>query len=130
MSTASPSRRLRRDQRIKRGSDFLRAKEKGRRIVSGCLIFNWIETGPDHASRVGVITTRKLGGAVARSRARRLLREAYRLHRAEFDQNFDLILVARNSIVGKGRATVETDLLAAAKRAGLLNERSTATGSA
>jgi len=130
VSTASPSRRLRRDQRIKRGGDFLRTKEKGQRIVSGCLIFNWIETGTGHSSRLGVITTRKLGGAVVRSRARRLLREAFRAHRSQFNRSIDLVLVARNSIVEKGLSSVEADLLAAAKRARLLNESGTATGSA
>jgi ribonuclease P protein component len=130
MSAASPSRRLGREQRIRRGRDFMRARESGRRIVSGCLIFNWVETGPGHAPRVGIITTRKLGNAVVRSRARRLLREAFRHNQAEFTRTIDLVLVARNSIVGKGLAGVEADLCAAARRAGLLNERSTATGSA
>ena len=96
------------------------ARESGRRIVSGCLIFNWVETGPGHATRVGIITTRKLGGAVVRSRARRLLREAFRLNQSKLAGDFDLVLVARSSIVGKSLASVEADLRAAAKRAGLL----------
>jgi ribonuclease P protein component len=120
MSAASPSRRLGREQRIRRGRDFMRARESGRRIVSGCLIFNWVETGPGHAPRVGIITTRKLGGAVVRSRARRLLREAFRLNKSKLGGNFDLVLVARSSIVGKSLASVEADLRGAAKRAGLL----------
>lgn len=130
MSAASPSRRLPRDQRIKRGRDFMRARESGRRIVSGCLIFNWVETGPGHAPRVGIITTRKLGGAVVRSRARRLLREAFRINQSQLTRPIDLVLVARNSIIEKGLASVEADLRAAAKRAGLLNERRTETGPA
>ena len=126
MSTASPSRLLRRDQRIKRGSDFLRTRSKGRRIVNGCLILNWVETGPGHAPRIGVITTRKLGGAVVRSRARRLLREVFRLNQHQLNKPIDLVLVARNSIVEKDFAAVEGDFRAAAKRAGILNEPGTA----
>src|SRR5688572_28917008 len=101
MSPASPSRRLRSEQRIKRARDFQRARETGRRIVSGSLTFNWVDTGPGHVPRVGIVTTRKLGGAVVRSRARRLLREVFRHLRSEFTRAVDLILFARNSIVEK-----------------------------
>jgi ribonuclease P protein component len=130
MSAATPSRRLPSERRIKRGRDFMRARSTGRRIVSGCLIFNWVEMGTGHATRVGIITTRKIGGSVVRSRARRLLREVFRLNQSQFARPVDLVLVARNSIVEKGFAEVETDFRAAARRAGLLNEPSTETRSA
>ncbi|MES1181107.1 MAG: ribonuclease P protein component [Verrucomicrobiota bacterium] len=71
------------------------------------------------ASRLGVVTSKKIGDAPDRSRARRLLRESFRLHQHEFSQPVDLVLVARNSIAGKSFAGVEKDFLAAVKRAGL-----------
>lgn len=117
---ATPRRRLRREQRITRGGDFMRARASGRRVVSGCLIFNWMEKGPGHGSRVGIITTKKLGGAVVRSRARRLLRDVYRLNQHEIARPIDLVLVARNSIIEKDRAGVDVDFRAAASKAGLL----------
>ena len=120
MDTAR-SLRLRRAQRVKQGRDFLRAKAGGRRAVSGCLILNWIENPKGNAPRIGVITSRKLGGATVRSRARRLLREAFRLNQQRID-NADVVLVARNSIVGKGFAEVEADFVAALKKARLLKE--------
>lgn len=46
-------------------------------------------------SRLGVTTTRKLGKAVTRNRARRLVREAYRTHRRELPQGLDLVFVVR-----------------------------------
>src|ERR1043165_6813925 len=118
--TASPSHRFPREQRIKRGGHFVRARETGRRIVSGCLIFNWVELGPGHVSRVGIITTKKLGGAVVRSRARRLLRETFRLNQHQLSKPVDLVLVARSSIIAKDRMGVEADFRAAATKAGLL----------
>lgn len=108
--------------RIRQGRDFQRAKSQGKRLVQGCLIANWLELPVNSASRVGVITSRKLGGAVARNRARRLLRESFRLHQHELKQSVDLVLVARDSIVGKALADVERDYLAALKRARLLKE--------
>jgi ribonuclease P protein component len=112
--------RLGRDSRLGQNRDFMRVRQQGQRLVQGCLIANWNRL-PDGASpRLGVITSRKIGGAVARSRARRLLRESFRQHQHEFSQPVELVLVARNSIAGKKFAGVEKDFLAALNRAGLL----------
>ncbi|MDB6019696.1 MAG: ribonuclease protein component [Pedosphaera sp.] len=106
--------------RLKQARDFSRVRREGRRLVCGCLIANWQGLGAESASRLGVITTKKLGNAVVRARARRLLREAFRLHQHELVQPVDLVLVAQRSIVGKGLAAVESDLLAAWRRGGIL----------
>ncbi len=71
-------------------------------------------------SRVGVITSRKVGNAVERSRARRLLRESFRRHQHELAGPLDMVLVARPSIAGKTFAQVEQDFLTAARKAGFL----------
>ena len=59
---------------------------------------------------------------MVRSRARRLLRESFRLHQNQLTQPVDLILVARASIVGKSFGSVETDFLTALRQARLLKE--------
>lgn len=99
----------------------MRARAKGRRIVSGCLILNWVDKESGEGSRIGIITTKKLGGSVVRSRARRLLREVFRLSQYEITRPVDIVLVARNSIIEKDRAGVDVDFRAAARKAGLLN---------
>lgn len=88
--------------------------------MHGCLIANWRPLPPGGATRLGVVTSRKIGGAVVRNRARRLLREAFRVHQTELKQPVDLVLVARQSIVGRKLAGVEKDFLATLNRAGLL----------
>src|SRR6266436_5891386 len=108
---------LGRERRIKHGRDFLRIKTEGKRFASGCLIANWAAAPTGAASRLGVITGRKIGHAVIRTRARRLLREAFRLHQLELAQPIDLVLVARPSIVGKGFAEVEKDFLTTMQKA-------------
>ncbi|HEU0012006.1 MAG TPA: ribonuclease P protein component [Verrucomicrobiae bacterium] len=120
MSTAPKgSLGLPRARRIKQGRDFARARAEGRRLVQGCLIMNWIVLPPGSVSRVGVITMRKLGHAPARSRARRLLREAFRLGQHCLRAPADIVLVARHSIAGRKFAEVERDFLAALQRAGI-----------
>lgn len=89
-------------------------------MVSGCLIANWRRLPVDATTRLGVVTSKKIGGAVVRNRARRLMREAFRVHQQELTQPVDLVLVARQSIVGRGLAGVEKDFLATMRRAGLL----------
>ena len=116
-----------RERRIKQGRDFCRAKVEGRRLVQGCLILNWLSLAPPSPSRLGVITSRKIGHAAIRSRARRLMREAFRLHQGDLAKPVDLILVARASIVGKHYSGVERDYLEALKKARLYREEAGAS---
>jgi ribonuclease P protein component len=119
---------LPRERRIKQGRDFARAKVQGRRLAQGCLILNWVDLLPTDLSRLGVITGRKIGHAVIRSRARRLLREAFRLNQYCLTKPVDLVLVARGSIVEKAFSEVETDFLLALKKARLIRADSEVSG--
>ena len=120
--TAEPPNRLQlpRASRLAQSRDFARVRQQGQRLAQGCLIANWNPLPAGANPKIGIVTAKKIGGAVARSRARRLLRESFRRHQHEFAQPVELVLVARNSIAGKKFAGVEKDLLAALRRAGLL----------
>jgi ribonuclease P protein component len=121
MSAALPARRgLGRRSRIKQGRDFLRVRQGGERMVKGCLIANWLRLPVAATSRLGVVVSKKVGNAVVRSRAKRLLRESYRQHQHELTQPVDLVLVARQSIAEKDFAGVERDLIVTLRQAGLL----------
>jgi ribonuclease P protein component len=112
--------RLGRHSRIKQGRDFARVRQGGERAVRGCLIANWLRLPEDARSRLGVVVGKKVGGSVVRSRAKRLLRESFRVHQHELTQPLDLVLVARPSIVQKDFSGVERDVLATLRQAGLL----------
>ncbi|MCO5052850.1 MAG: ribonuclease P protein component [Verrucomicrobiae bacterium] len=121
MAAARPIQRgLGRRFRIKLGRDFLRARRDGERAVKGCLIANWVKLPADQPSRLGVVVSKKVGNAVARNRAKRLLRESYRQHQDQLKPSLDLVLVARPSIAKKDFDTVERDLLTTLQQAGLL----------
>jgi ribonuclease P protein component len=122
MAAEQPRLKFGRAMRIKQGRDFSRVRQEGQRLVYGCLIANWRKLPADSAHRLGVVTSGKIGNAVVRNRARRLLREAFRLHQYEFTQPVDLVLVARASIVGKAFAAVEKDFLTTVRKAGLLSQ--------
>jgi ribonuclease P protein component len=117
----SPSVRLRfsRSSRIKLPGDFARARAQGQRWVSGCLIANVLARPEGASSRLGIVTSKKIGNAVVRSRARRLLRESFRLHQRDLARAVDLVLVARPSIAGLAFAQVERDYLKMLRQARL-----------
>src|SRR5580765_1438842 len=122
MPSPAPTRRgLSRGSRLKHGRDFARLKKSGQRAVNGCLIANWLALSAGNRSRLGVVVSSKVGNAVIRSRAKRLLRESFRIHQHELRQPLDLVLIARASIVGHDLARVEKDFLTTLRRAGLLN---------
>ena len=121
MPADPPARRtLGRHARIKQGRDFAKVRQGGERVVKGCLIANWLRLPQDAHSRLGVVVGKKVGGSVVRSRAKRLLRETFRLHQHELTQPLDLVLVARQSIVEKDFPGVERDFVITLKQAGLL----------
>jgi ribonuclease P protein component len=109
-----------RAMRLQQSRDFARVRQHGERLVLGCLIANWRRLPADSVSRLGVITASRIGNAVARNRARRLLRETFRLHQHDLAAPVELVLVARPSIAGKGFAAVEQDFLTTLRKARLL----------
>lgn len=70
-------------------------------------------------SRLGITTTRRLGKAVTRNRARRLVREAYRTHQQDVPGGYDLVVVVRAPLL-KRKAHELGKILIDATRQGVL----------
>lgn len=79
---------------IKENRTFRRIYSKGKSAVTPFLVLYCRPNGLSR-NRLGVTVSTKLGGAVVRNRARRRLREVFRLAQPEMKQGYDVILVAR-----------------------------------
>ncbi len=110
---------LSRRQRLTRASAFLEAYGQGRKQVGRYMVM-WLRAGEGASLRLGVVSGRKVGGAVQRNRARRRLREVFRRHRHRCSGPWDVVIVARRAIVEAPHAEVTEDFLRLARRAGLL----------
>lgn len=106
-------------ERLQRRAQFQRVYAEGRRVAGRLAVLYALET-PGQPRAVGVVTSRKLGGAVARNRARRLLREAYRLNKQKLKDHVQLVFVARPAINGCRFAEVESAVLELCRAAGCL----------
>ncbi len=83
---------------LKKNYEFRRLYQKGASAVGGCMVLYCRKNTLDH-NRLGLTASVKLGHAVVRNRARRRLREVYRLNSHQLRTGWDIILVARGRTV-------------------------------
>ena len=80
--------------RLRKNSDFQRVYRKGHSWAHPLLVLCALRNGLGY-SRFGFSASKRVGGAVVRNRARRLMREAIRLRQAMIADGWDVVIVAR-----------------------------------
>lgn len=82
-------------ERIKNSADFRRAFDRRKSVSNGALIIYGVENGLDYP-RLGIsVSRKKVRRATARNRIKRMIREAFRLQKAELAPGMDLIVLPR-----------------------------------
>ncbi len=101
-------------ERIKLPADFRRAFDRKRSASDAHLIIYGVENGLPHA-RLGISASRKrIRKAHERNRVKRLLREAFRLTKAELPPGLDLVIVPRGPALTFAQASASLPELAKA----------------
>ena len=72
------------------------------------------------SNRVGITVSKKLGKAHIRNRARRRIREVYRLNEEKFQPGWDIVVVARAKAVDADFSKLTKAYLQLAEKAGIL----------
>lgn len=112
---------LSKQHRLVSNRDFKRVFAGGRTHVHRLLVLKVLTTSAEHSSRFGFSTSTKLGNAVVRNRAKRLVREAVRLLGGRVKQcGVDVVLVARPAIREAGFAEVSQAVEELFRKSGLL----------
>jgi len=89
----------RRASRLRRRRDFQRVYRLGKRAHGRWLVLFALERGDgSRENRFGVTASRKVGGAVQRSRCKRRLRELYRVYGGVRYLGIDLVATARKGL--------------------------------
>lgn len=112
---------MQRRYRLHHNRDFQQLRQKGQVKRHPDVMISYRPNQLPH-NRYGFITAKYLGNAVKRNRVRRLMRESVRLYLPHTKQGYDVVFIARPSIVGKPFQQVQRIVIDLFRRAGLVNK--------
>ncbi len=96
-------------RRLQSAAQFDAVFKRGARL-GGRLFLVVFAPNPFPFHRLGIAASRRIGGAVARNRARRLLRESFRRASRPAKGGFDVVVVAHRDLAACGQAEVDSEL--------------------
>lgn len=97
---------MERRHRLSRSRDFDAVYRQGRAVSTRYLTLHWFprEDDPEGPPRLGLAVPKAVGGAVARNRVKRLLREVWRGLEGRVPTGRDHVLVARPGLAEAAEA--------------------------
>jgi len=102
-------------ERVRRRPEYEAIYEQGRRH-SGRLMTVFVQANQFGRARLGIAATRKLGNAVVRNRAKRLVREVFRRNKPT--GGLDIVVIPRREMIEADYAHVEAEFLSILARRG------------
>lgn len=105
---------------LKENKDFRRIYYRGKSEASSCLVTYAVKNRFGE-TRVGITSGKKIGNAVKRNRARRLIRAAFSQYENRLNGGYDIVFVARTKTPLVKMQEVSTQMEAQLKRLGMLD---------
>ena len=109
---------------LKKPWQFREVYRRGKKIDGKCAVLFYYRTGDDsEGMRIGVVASRKVGGAVARNRAKRRIREALRCQAGWIcHDDLWIVVVARSAILNETYQALTNELERQLRRGGLIDK--------
>ncbi|HEX3027202.1 MAG TPA: ribonuclease P protein component [Clostridia bacterium] len=104
---------------LKGNRDFRRIYSRAHSFVSRSVVL-YFSKNRLGSNRLGITVSKKLGCAVKRNRAKRIIREAYRMTEPEIRRGYDFVVVARSRALSMKTGELQKDLYTVLKNAGVL----------
>jgi len=98
---------------------FRRLYRSGTSVVDPYIVVYYKRNKQNKGNRLGITATKKIGCAVQRNRARRVIKEAYRLCEGELPKGMDIVVVARKKAVFAKMQNIQVSLRKAFLKANL-----------
>ncbi|MEE0691597.1 MAG: ribonuclease P protein component [Lachnospiraceae bacterium] len=103
---------------LRKKSDFTAIYNKGKSVGDKYIVLFYKKNNLPY-NRKAFLASKKVGNSVKRNRARRLMKESFRLTEFKIPQGYDFIFIARNTIVNAKCAEVKKSLESALRRTGV-----------
>lgn len=107
---------------LRKKEDFSKIYNKGKSVGDRYVVIFYRKNGRSE-SRIAFLASKKVGNAVKRNRARRLMKESYRQLSNKLEKGYDYIFIARNTIEKKKCGEVKRSMESAIKKAGVYRNR-------
>ncbi|HVJ49109.1 ribonuclease P protein component [Desulfitobacterium sp.] len=108
---------LARNLRLRHKKDYKTVFAQGKSFSNRYVVFYIMEG----TSKYGFIASKKVGNAVQRNRAKRLMREVIRRNLSQLKPNLEIICIARANLKGVSYGEVENSCLNTLKKARVIN---------
>ena len=105
---------------IKENHLFRALYHRGKSAARKTMVVYVMKRRNQPVNRLGITVSVKLGCAVVRNRARRRLRETYRLNETRLKSGFDIVIVARSAAAEAPFELLQKDFLALCSQLSLL----------
>ena len=106
------TQRFRGHQRVTRRAEYQRIYDSGRKVHGRYLTMFALPR--EGSARLGIAASRKLGGAVERNLAKRLMREMFRRNPAP--PGFDFVVIPRRTLFDAPYSRLEAEYVATLER--------------